>query len=146
MANNFAAINEDFVVFEQLPGRIDWRRHALKKIKKRCEKLLQSCGIASGRLVNDGENPYIPRVWRNFFHSLTRKREANELRMKQEFSMFQEGKCAVKVATTHAKPVAVVVKRNDGSNYEIKRSRCDDFAVLGLGKAVLIKNERAFGV
>ena len=113
MAKKFAAMSEKVVVFEHVAGNMKSMRHARKKIDERSKKLLQSRGIASGRLVNDRENPYIPRAWRNFFHSLTRKCESDELRVKQVFSMFQEGKCAVKVAATHAKAVAIVVERNN---------------------------------
>ncbi len=133
MANNFAAMSEKFVVFEHVAGNMKSMRHARKKIDERSGKLLQSCGIASGRLVNDRENRYIPRAWRNFFHLLTRKRKADELRVKQVFSVFQEGKRAVKITTTHAKPVAVVIERNDGCQHNIQCPRCDDFAVFRLG-------------
>jgi hypothetical protein len=56
--------------------------------------------------------------------------------MKQEFSVFQEGKRAIKVAATHAKPVAFVVEGNHGCNYDIQCPGSDYFAVPWLGKAV----------
>ena len=117
----------------------------LRKSKSVSENRSQFSGTASDFFINDTENPYIPRVCRNFSHSLTRKRKTDELWMKQEFSVFQEGKCAIKVAATHANPVAVIVKGNHWRNYDIQCPGRDDLTALWLCKTILIEDKLAFG-
>ncbi len=64
--------------------------------------------------------------------------------MKQVLAVSKEGKRAIKVATTHAKSIAVVIERNNRRNHKIQRPRRDNFAILRLEKTILIENELAF--
>ncbi len=114
------------------------------KSKRMAKSFSQFYGIAAACFVNNTENPYIPRVWRNFIYSLTRKRQANELGMKQVLAVSKEGKRAIKIATTHANSIAVVVERNNGCYHQIQRPGRDNFAILRLEKTILIENELAF--
>jgi len=66
--------------------------------------------------------------------------------MKQKFPVSQEGKRAIKIATTHADAVAVIIERNNGCDDEIQRPRRDKFAVLRFEKTIMIENELAFGL
>ena len=63
--------------------------------------------------------------------------------MKQEFSVLQEGKFAIKVAATHANAVAVIVVSNYWCNYDVQCSGSDELAALWHCKAILIENELA---
>ena len=65
--------------------------------------------------------------------------------MKQQLPVSQERKCAIKVATTHANSIAVVIERNNGCNHKIECPRRDNFAVLWLWKSITIENELAIG-
>ena len=65
--------------------------------------------------------------------------------MKQQFPVSQERKCAIKVATAHANSIAIVIEGNNGRYHKIECPRCDNFAVLWLGKAILIEDELAIG-
>lgn len=96
--------------------------------------------------MNDLKNPYIPRAWRYFFYSLTRKCEADELRLKQVSAVFQERKSAIKIAAAHAEPIAISVEGDDGRQDDVQRANVDYFALLRFEETISVVFERGIGL
>jgi hypothetical protein len=141
----FAAIGKNIVTFRRATRKKISPEHDVLQTEACAVKSQRDSVIASGFFVYYPENPYIPRVWRNFFHSLTRIRQSNELRMKQVLSVSEKRKRAIKVAATHAHAIAIIIERDNRRNHNIERPGCDDSTALWLGKAISIENELAFG-
>lgn len=100
---------------------------------------------ASVCFVDKAKNPYIPRAWRNLFHSLAREGNADELGMKEVFSMLQKRKRTVEIAAAHAESIALVIERDDRRNDQVEFPRRDHFALPGFFQAVPVADELAPG-
>jgi len=96
-------------------------------------------------VVDNAENPYIPRVCGNFLHFLASEREADQFRVKLMIAMLQKRKRAIKIAAAHADTVSKNVKCDDRRENDIEPARRDRFATVWLQKSESIDQEIAFG-
>jgi len=65
--------------------------------------------------------------------------------MKQVLPVCKEEKRAIKVATTHANSIAIVIERNHGCYHKIQCPGHDNFTVLWLEKTMPTEKELAVG-
>jgi len=61
--------------------------------------------IASGCLCDYAEKRYIPRVWDDFLHFLTSKRDAHQFRAQELLPVQKKAKSPVKIAAAHTDSV-----------------------------------------
>src|SRR5210317_870434 len=68
----------------------------------------------------DAKNPYIPRVWRDFLHSLALKGNADEFWAQPVISIGEERKGAIEITAAHPNAVPVIVECNQRCHDDIE--------------------------
>ena len=65
--------------------------------------------------------------------------------MKPVLAMCQKGKSTVKIASAHADPIILIIKRDHGRENNVQRSGADSFAAVRLEKSEFVSPELGFG-
>ena len=101
--------------------------------------------LSSKRLADNAGEPYIPRIWRDFFGSLAVESKTDQFRPEPMLPMSEECETSIEIAAAHADAISIVVEGGQRSDDDIELLWCDARRRYGLPQSVTIALEPRIG-